>query len=407
MRFPVHARVCKAIALAALALAILLLTITSGALAQTETIIHSFTGECDGGEPIGGLISDANGNLYGVTEVGGANFAGSVFELTPSSNGTWTETVIFSFSFEGNGGVIPGASVVFDKQGNLYGEAEGGANGSGVIFELSPGANGVWTETVLYNFTGGTDGSSGFLSGLAIDAAGNLYGTTQSGGTYNFGTAFVLIHGSNGTWTKKILHNFSQNNDGGLPYAENLTLDSAGNVYGTTLNGGAYDYGVVFELVRGSNGSFSEKVLHSFTGGDGGSGAEGGLTFDASGNLYGCTANTVYQLVPTASGEWTIKILHEFMGGSDGADAGSAVTFDKAGDLYGNTDNGGRHRGTVFELIPHDGTWTEKILHRFAESGNDGTFPFFSQLVIDSHGNLYGTAAGGASGEGVVYEVTP
>ena len=403
MKYRAHTRIYTAVALIALAF-----TMVSGAGAQTETILHSFTAGADGGEPIGGLISDTEGNLYGATEIGGENSAGAIYEMTPSTSGTWTETVLYSFSFTSNQGIIPSSGLVFDKQGNLYGVAEGGTSGAGVIYGLSPGLNGVWTETAIYNFSNGTDGSSGFLAGLAVDASGNLYGTTQNGGAYGYGTVFVLVRGTNGSWSKKILHSFSYNDDGGEPFAENLVLDTAGNVYGTTLDGGAHDYGVVFELIRGSSGSWSEKVLHSFTGGADGSGPEGGLTLDAAGNLYGCSSYSVFQLVPTSSGEWTENILHTFTGGTDGSGPDSAPTFDKAGNLFGTTNAGGKHRGTVFELTHQaNGTWTERILHRFAETGGDGTFPFYTELVIDSKGNLYGTAGGGTSNDGVVFEVTP
>lgn len=388
--------------------AALAVALTGVASAQTETIVLSFTGS-NGASPIGGLVFDSKGNLYGVTESGGANSVGAIYELTPSTGGGWTESIIYSFNYEGSGGYIPCGGLVFDQQGNLYGEALVGGSGGGLIYQLSPGTNGVWTENVLYNFTGGTDGSAPFATTLALDGSGNLYGTTEGGGTYGFGTVFELVKGTSGTWTKRTLHNFAQFSDGGVPYAESLILDSAGNIYGTTLDGGAYDYGVVFELVRGSNGSWTEKVLHSFSGGADGTGPEGGLAFDAAGNLYGASVFTVFQLVPTSTGEWTENILHTFTGGNDGSGPDSVLTFDKAGNLYGTTNAGGMHRGTVFELSHHaNGTWSEKILHKFSATGGDGFSPFFGGVAIDSQGNLYGTTGGGgSSNEGVVYEIVP
>jgi uncharacterized repeat protein (TIGR03803 family) len=389
--------------------AAIVMTFATGVRAQTETILHSFTGGSDGGFPVGSLVFDSKGNLYGAAQTGGENGTGAIFELTSNTGGTWTETVIYAFNYVGDGGIVPVAGLVSDKQGNLYGQAEGGTAGAGLIFELSPGSNGIWTENVLYNFAGGVDGTFGYLTTMVLDGSGNLYGTTEGGGTYGFGTVFTLVRGTGGSWSKKTLYSFSQNNDGGSPFVEKLVLDAAGNVYGTTIGGGAHDYGVVFELVRGSNGSWSEKILHSFSGSADGSGPEGGLAFDAAGNLYGNSEYSVFQLVPNSSGEWTENIVHTFTGGSDGAGPESQLTFDKAGNLFGTTDTGGKHRGTVFELIPNaDGTWSERILHRFAESGGDGTFPSFGGLAIDSHGNLYGTTgSGGTSGDGVAYEIAP
>jgi uncharacterized repeat protein (TIGR03803 family) len=147
------------------------------------------------------------------------------------------------------------------------------------------------------------------------------------------------------------------------------------------------------------------KLHHDFDG----SGPEAGITFDSSGNLYGNSAYTVFQLVPGSNGKWTENILHSFHGGTDGVGPDSVPTFDKAGNLYGTTYEGGQHRGTVYELTPHsNGTWTESILHNFSAKGGDGVFPFFAGLALDSHGNLFGTTStGGNSNSGVVFEVVP
>ena len=391
-----------------LAVAAFVVMLAIGAWAQSERIIYSFTGGSDGGLPYGGVISDASGNLYGTTFQGGANGGGTVFELTPNNGGTWTETVLYSFSFNGTDGALPSSDLVFDPKGNLYGLTLFGGVGRGAIFELSRGANGIWTEKMLYSFMGGSDGYAPFAASLALDTLGNLYGITQNGGTYGFGTVFKLVAGSNGTWTKTVLHNFSGGNDGSFPYGEALTLDAAGNVYGTTLNAGLHDYGVVFELVRGSNGNWTEKVLHAFTGIPDGSASTGGLVFDASGNLYGNSSYSVFELTPGSNGTWTGKALHMFTGGRDGAYPGSALTFDKAGKLYGTTGAGGAHRGTVFKLTPGtNGIWTEEILHRFT-SGGDGVFPGFAGLAVRANGHLYGTTVqGGASNNGAVFEVIP
>ena len=391
-----------------LAAAVLMVMLVSGASAQSERIIYSFTGGSDGGYPYGGVISDANGNLYGTTFGGGAYDGGTVFELTPNSGGTWNETVLFSFSYNGTGGASPSSGLVFDSKGNLYGLTLFSTPGAGAIFELSPGANGVWTEKILYTFTGGSDGSAPFSASLVLDRSGNLYGITPNGGTYGLGTVFELVAGSNGAWTKKVMHNFSGGNDGANPYGETLTLDAAGNVYGTALGGGLYDYGVVFELVRGSNGNWTERVLHAFTGTSDGSATLGGVVFDAAGNLYGNSSYSVFQLTPGSNGTWTEKTLHTFTGGRDGANPASAVTFDKNGKIYATTSAGGVHRGTVYQLTPGaNGTWTEAILHKFT-SGGDGLYPGFAGLVVGANGHLHGTTnQGGASNNGVVFEVIP
>ncbi len=219
---------------------------------QTEKVIYAFTGVSDGQAPEGGLTIDASGNLYGVTESGGANEAGTVYELTLGSGGTWTKTVLYPFSFGNTDVWFPSSNLVFDPKGNLYGMApEGGAYNAGGIFELSPGSNGIWTEKVIYTFTGAPDAIS-FQSYLAIDRAGNLYGYrenfTSSSGTISYGGVFQIQANANGTWTENILHTFSGGNDGSAPYGGQLAVDSAGNVYGEAYNG-PRDFGLIFELV--------------------------------------------------------------------------------------------------------------------------------------------------------------
>jgi len=386
---------------------------TLRAHAQTEKIIYSFSGGSDGASPEGGLVFDANGNLYGTTEGGGTNGAGTVFELSSSSGGTWTERVLYSFSFTGGDVALPTSNLVFDAMGNLYGIAPiGGAHGSGGIFELSPGSNGAWSEKIIYSFAGGSDLVS-FLSGLVMDGAGNLYGylgtSVSSTGTFLYGGIFELEASSTGTWTEKVLHSFSGGNDGSAPYGGRLALDSSGNLYGQASNG-PRDFGIVFELVRGTSGSWREKILHTFTGGaDGSEGFGSGLFIDLNGNVFGASLWNVFELVPGSNGTWMEKILHTFRGGSDGTYPESGLTLGASGKFYGTTNEGGAHHGTVFSLTPGSNeTWSEKILHKFMPTGGDGFYPFFSTLVIDKQGNLYGTTAqGGTSSHGVVFEVTP
>jgi uncharacterized repeat protein (TIGR03803 family) len=390
----------------------IVVTLAIGSFAQTETILHSFTGGSDGGFPQAGLIFDSKGNLYGTTTGGGTSSnctgCGTVFQLVPDSNGAWTENVLYTFGSSANltDGVNPFGSVVFDSKGNLYGTTTGGGSSfAGTVFELSPGSDGVWTEKVLYNFTGGSDGS-GPNAGLTIDKSGNLYGMTSSGGASGFGTVFELVPEANETWSEKVLHSFTGGNDGSSPYNNGLVFDDAGNLYGSTPNGGLHDYGVVFKLTPGAEDVWTEQVLYAFT--DTLTAPFGNLILGSDGNIYG-TSFFPFELSQSANGSWTAKTLHVFVGGSDGADPEAGVISDTKGNLYGTTYTGGLHRGTVFELIPEsNGAWTEKILHRFSPNGNDGTFPTFGALVMDSKRNLYGTTpSGGASKDGTVFEVTP
>lgn len=381
----------------------MLLTLPSQA--QTEKIIYSFSGGTDGLSPAGGVVLDSNGNLYGVTEGGGANAAGTVFKLSPNSTGTWTKTVLYSFDPAHGDVYYPVSNLVFDANGNLYGISwQGGTHYAGGIFELSPGSNGTWNEKIAYSFAGGIDIVSA-QSLLTIDGAGNLFGYHYA----VYGSIFELQAGSNGTWTEKILHTFSGGNDGTAQYGGQLSIDSAGNLYGQASNG-PHDFGIVFELVPGANGGWTEKILHTFRGGaDGSAGVGSPVLRDANGNLFGASTWNVFELTPNSNGTWTEKVLHTFIGGSDGAYPESGLTMDASGKLYGTTNEGGVHKGTVFELTPGtNGTWTENILHRFTPTGGDGVSPFSLTLAMDKQGNLYGTTlSGGTSNFGVVFEVTP
>lgn len=397
----------------AIALAAVVVGLGAGASAQTETILHTFLATSDGANPLGALVADARGNLFGTTQYGGTTY-GLVFELIPDKNGTWSEQVLYTFAGSPNDGTYPSSALIFDGQGNLYGTTQlGGTWGAGTVFELSPGAGGAWTEKILYSFRpqifGGTDGLNLYADGLALDGAGNLYGTTNSGGSSCYcGTVFELSPGANGTWTEKVLYEFSGGNDGGAPFGTTLVLDATGNLYGVTNWGGTHDYGVVYELVRGTAGSWKEKVLYSFPGGNGGASPLGKLVFDSAGNLYGTTDYTAYKLSPTSSGPWTIKTLHNFAGGTDGANVQSGMVFDKAGNLYGTTYRGGKHYGTVFKLtLRANGTWAETILHRFLPTGGDGFNPQLAELIVDANGNLYGTVTSGAGNYGIAFEISP
>jgi uncharacterized repeat protein (TIGR03803 family) len=334
----------------------------------TEKVLYRFKGGRDGYDPQAGVILDGAGDLYGTTERGGFNNgdAGTVFELTLGTKGKWTIKVLHTFGF-GRGGINPFGDLIFDTAGNLYGTtAQGGGSrncgdGCGTVFKLTPGATGHWTETVLHSFNGDKDGVLPH-AGLILDAVGNLYGTTPYADSRNHGRVFELMPGSNGQWIETVLHGFDGRKDGTDPHT-GLILDAAGNLYGTTPYGGRYDAGTVFELTPGSNGQWTETVLHNFSNKAGTDGAipQASLILDAGGNLYGTTTaggingggGTVFELTPGAKGKWTEKVLHTFGKGKDGAGPFAGLVFDNAGNLYGTTAGGGANgAGTVFELTP-------------------------------------------------------
>ena len=255
-----------------------------------ETTLESFTLK-DGAYPAGNVVFDAAGNLYGTTTRGGAFGFGTVFELSPSPGGTWTYTVLYSFTGTTDG-AFPFGGVIFDAAGNLYGATElGGDFNAGTVFELSPSPGGTWTYTVLYSFTGKADGYDP-SSSVIFDAAGNLYGTTIEGGAFGDGTVFELSPNPDGTWTETVLYSFQGGLDGSFPSSSTLTFDKAGNLYGEAFGGGndrcPGGCGVVFELSPTGGGSWTESVPGWFNGTDGWSPWQS-LVFDADGNLYGTT----------------------------------------------------------------------------------------------------------------------
>jgi uncharacterized repeat protein (TIGR03803 family) len=395
-------KVAPVIIRAALILAVicaLVLIAARPAQAQTETVLYNFTGGSDGGWPEGGLTFDGAGNLYGTTYFGGASNAGAVFELSPNGNGGWNETVLHSFCSEPNcadGSEPYGSNVIFDSLGNLYGTAEnGGANGYGVVFELSPVGT-SWTETVLYSFANDGDGAYP-VSGLIFDPAGNLYGVTWTG---SLSSVVFELSPSVGGWTEKaITSGYSGSDDG-------LTMDAAGNIFEVE-----WDWQVV-QLSPNGNGGWNETVVYPLQG------SAAALVLDQAGNLYGTmwgygnNHGKVFKLNPGENGEWTESILHSF-NGKLGANPDAGIAFDAAGDIYGTTANGGKYGdGIVFELVAPD--YKEKVLWNF--NGADGEWPLSGSLILDSAGNLYGiTLLGGSSGTGcalgqgcgVVFEVTP
>jgi uncharacterized repeat protein (TIGR03803 family) len=366
-----------------------------------------------------GVTIDPVGNLYGATVGGGVYGQGTVFELTPSSNGRWAEHVLHDFT-GGKDGAAPYASPIFDAAGNLYGTTRyGGASGNGTVFELMPDSNGQWTERVLHQFTGGKDGGQPW-SGLILDSSGNLYGTTSEGGNSSdcayssCGVVFELTPSANGDWKEKVLHAFT-GKDGGSPLAS-LVFDGGDNLYGTTEWDSVYSGGTVFELAHDSNGGWTEHVLHRFSRGNDGGNPVAGLILNAAGHLYGTTefgghcgessCGVVFELTRTSNGRWTEHVLHNFTGGVDGSVPIAGVIFDPAGNLYGTASEGGVYRqGTVFELTADsDGKWTEHVLHQFTPGKGAGAPN--AGLTFDSAGDLYGTTlVGGSYGKGTVFEL--
>jgi len=407
MQFTVLSNTLKRIAVIIVAS----LLATTACAAPTEKVLYTFTGGADGGSPSSGLISDTTGNLYGMTGGGGAHELGTVFELQ-QSNGQWTEVVLHSFADDGVDGYSPLGGLVADKSGNLYGTTMfGGAQIFGIVFELSPSSNG-WTETVLYNFSGGADGGIPTNGGLVFDQEGNLYGATENFGAYGYGVVFKLSPSSGGGWTENVLHSFAETeSDGGGPTS--VVVDRKGNLYGTTTQGGAYRFGTAFQLTPSSQGAWTETILHDFGNGLDGAHPVSGVIV-AAGRLFGTTEygghyglGAVYALTH-AGNQVKETLLDNFTSiNGDGFAPQSVVTFDEVGNLYSTTYGGGADEyGTVFELVRSEKK--QRLLYSFT-GGSDGGY-LTNGVILDGQGNLYGTTQCGGSGQdcggyGVVFEI--
>jgi uncharacterized repeat protein (TIGR03803 family) len=419
---------------------IVILFVTS-TWAAPDKILHNFKDNGrDGHLPYAGLISDAAGNLYGTTAYGGTGTCnlgcGTVYELSSRANG-WVEKILHNFKNSNKEGNAPTASLIFDTAGNLYGTtAYGGVGSVGTVFELTPKTDGSWTEKVLHSFGGRNDGNTP-RSGLIFDNAGNLYGTTSDGGAQgSYGTVYELSPKAGGGWKEKVLHNFiAIRGDGAYPFG-GLIYDSAGNLYGTTAGGGASGYGTVFQLVSETAG-WVENILYSFGPGTDGYGPSSGVILDASGNIYGSTffggagtcifegtgCGTVFELNRQA--DWAETVIHSFNdNGDDGTFPAGGLIFDTAGNVYGSTSYGGTGTcpipnlpagcGTVYQLAQAGGTWTETVLHSFNNNGKDGNYPTGSLILDANAGNLYGATERGGAGTncegyncGTVFKITP
>ena len=359
-------------------IAILMLAPGAGAASKYKTL-HKFTGGKDGAFPLASLIFDQAGNLYGTTAEGGAHHKGTVFKLAPNADGSWRESVLYNFcsrTYCGDG-TEPEASLIFDQAGNLYGTTHGGgALDQGTVFKLTPNADGSWRESVLYSFCSRTNCSDGRFpeASLIFDQAGNLYGTTFAGGDQELclaggcGVVFKLTPNSKGGWNERVLHRFCSRancGDGGVPVGS-LIFDQAGNLYGTTAEGGALNQGTVFKLTPNADGNWRESVLYNFCSrtncGDGAV-PVGSLIFDLAGNLCGATfaggdqelcfaggCGVVFKLTPNSKGGWNERVLHTFTD-RPGASPHAGLIFDPAGNLYG-TSSGNTTLGSVFEITP-------------------------------------------------------
>jgi uncharacterized repeat protein (TIGR03803 family) len=390
--------------------------LTGPRAAAQEKVLHNFGNGADGISPVASLIFDGAGNLYGTTAAGGSHGYGTVFELMPASDGGWNEKILHDFNNDnGRDGEGPYAGLIFDSAGNLYGTTfSGGAYGDGTVFELTPEAGG-WTEKILHNFNqNSSDGYWPYYANLIVDASGNLYGTASSGGPSGGGIAFELTPATSGPWTERVLHAFSTTGGDGYYPEAGLIFDSAGNLYGTTNQGGISTYGgTVFELSPKSGGQWTETMLLDCNIQDGW-GPMAGLIFDSTGNLYTTTQHlgtgaggggTVFELSPNGHGAWTNRALQSFSINGSGGFYPSGVVLDAAGNLYGTAANGGTYSGGVVFELSSGKRGSERILLNF--SGKDGYGPA-AGLILDSHGNLYGiTSGGGAYGGGVVFEITP
>ena len=384
------------------------------AVASTTEVIFSFAGDQDGEYLDTDIARDAAGNLYGTSVLGGDFGGGTVWQLSPVGN-TWVHTVLYSFTGGTDGGE-PYKGVTLDAAGNLYGTAVTGGSGSceggcGVAYKLTKSGN-TWTQSVIHAFTGGEDGS-GPGSRVAVDVHGNLYGMTPTGGSNGVGTIYAMHPRTNGTWDFRVIHTFTGGADGSSGSAGKMVVRN-GKIYGAATTGGAAGAGTVFQLAPTRTGEWLFKVLYTFQGAPDGSFPYGALLFDAAGNIYGTTyyggtsgLGTVYQLSPGGTGAWSEKVLYSFQAGQDGNSSISNLVADAAGNLYGTTSEGGLGSGTIFKLTPdQNGNWSESLPHLFANSP-DGAFPY-AGMVSDGAGTFYGaTVHGGSNGDGTIYRFIP
>jgi uncharacterized repeat protein (TIGR03803 family) len=391
----------------------------------TETVLYSFQGGSDGALSYAPLIADSQGALYGTTIHGGipSGGYGTVFKLTPSGSG-YSESVLYAFQ-GGYDGAYPFAGVIADKHGALYGTTyTGGPSGAGSVYKLTR-SHSAYSKTILYGFSGGSDGATP-QGTLYMDRAGNLFGTTTNGGTAGTGVVYELSPGAS-SYTFRVIHSFQGGNDAANPQYGALVADASGALYGTTSIGGSpQSWGAVYKLTP-SGSTYQESIICAFPYPNG-SHPFGGLTIDVRGTLYGTTTQggpsntgTVFKLTPSGSG-YLQTVLYAFQAASlyDGAAPQADILIDRAtGSLYGTTQYGGTAGvGTVFKLTPfasptsigHPGNdagsgYLETVLHSF-QGGTDGKNP--EAGFIQLNGVLYSTTFfGGGPGNGTVFSITP
>jgi hypothetical protein len=416
----------RAAALISLGCLFAVLMFIATAQAQTFTVLHTFTAGADGHNPTAGLTLPGSRTAYGVATFNASGDGGGVFKLTEGGSG-WVLDPLFNHTGSGN------SKLVIGPHGNLYGAtALGGINacgeggGCGTVFMLQPPATACgsflcpWTETVLYEFTDQNDGWNPD-SEVVFDAAGNLYGVTEYGGTGDCGAGgsvgcglvYKLTRSGSG-WIKSTIHTFVGGSDGSFP-SGGLVFDNAGNLYGVAefggsdscINGSNVGCGVLYELSP-SNGGWTETILHYFQASDG-SNPSGTLAMDPSGNLYGLASSYIFEL--SQPGTWNYALLYSFT--HDDFPIGG-LTFDAAGNLYGVTIQAGENGyGYVYKLTQSGGSWGLSHLHDFAYS--DGTYAN-GLLTLDGSGNIYGSSEQGgffsencypANGCGTAWEITP
>ncbi|MFL6690954.1 MAG: choice-of-anchor tandem repeat GloVer-containing protein [Alphaproteobacteria bacterium] len=397
-------------------LALALLT-TSGVAAPlhaaTTTVVYSFEGGADGEYTDTDLVRDAAGNLYGTSVQGGTHASGTVWQLHPNGDGSWTHTVLYSFT-GGADGAEPYKGVTLDSAGNLYGTAVTGGGGvceggCGVAYKLTDN-NGTWTQTVIHQFAGADDGQ-GPGARLTLDDSGNVYGTAPTGGVNGLGTIYEMKPAKHGTYKFKLLHAFT-GADGIGGSAGALVLHNGG-LYGAATAGGANGNGTIYQLTLNTMGRWKFKLLYSFAGEPDAGFPYGGLTFDALGNIYGTTyyagahdAGCVYQLSLHKAG-WKEKVLYSFTGGADGFGSIGNVNLDSAGNLYGTTSEGGADGdGVIFKLTPSGKTWTESVEHSFS-GPPDGAYGYSGMINGDPNVFFGSTVHGGEDDEGAIYQFTP
>ena len=396
-----------------------LITLTamlSTAHAQTFSVIHTFTGSGgDGAIPVAG-VTMRGGTLYGTTQEGGnggVSGAGTVYQMSRAGS-DWNYALIFFFPADGSGGANPQARVVFGPDGHLYGTASnGGASHGGVLFNLTPPLSICktvycsWRENVVHSFGAGTDGSYPGYGDLIWDQwndQGNIYGTTVSGGSYANGAVYELTK-SGSNWTESLPFSFDPHSGcyGASPWAGVTYVPANSTFFGTTSNG--FFGGVVWNL-----GGLGTGCLLQFDGiGPAGTFPYAGLTTDASANLYGAASDggtngggTVFELTAP---NYTLTVAYSFSGAQSECGPFANVTLDATGNIYGTTRcDGANNLGNVFKLTKVGNGWAYTSLHDF--SGTDGAYPT-SSVTIDT-GTLYGTAsAGGSYGNGVVWTIKP